>query len=163
MDASDLIRELPNSLRGAGRPHMGGGPHSRASARLLAVEKPRVRGRSAQVVGRFQAGNVVAVRRNATASLCDRRSRRWRLDRVSSFSARGLLWHGPRRFARSGRFSKRDASGIDEKHHPIRGRVTRATEKENNNRSARRGKGSSRRLIGDALSARIPTGRSLTT
>ena len=25
MDASDLIRALPNSLRGAGRPHMGSG------------------------------------------------------------------------------------------------------------------------------------------
>ena len=32
MDASDLIRALPNSLRGAGRPHMAGA----RDARLLA-------------------------------------------------------------------------------------------------------------------------------
>ncbi len=39
MDASDLIRALPNSLRGAGRPHMGDGEPAPATADRDLIER----------------------------------------------------------------------------------------------------------------------------
>ena len=39
MDASDLIRALPNNLRGAGRPHMGDGEPAPATADRDLIER----------------------------------------------------------------------------------------------------------------------------